>query len=269
MKRRRAGGARAAGVTVGAVAVALCACVGHGTGSSATTGYITIPPASSTVPGTPAQAAAHGTTPAAHGTSGGAPHGGGSSPPGGAGGSSAGTGGSSPAYLTQLLQEADAAAGNNYKATYKAVGSSATITFAQLGARMSFSGGGTAYYSNGTNNTVCDSTNSPTSCYTGAKPLTGVLALISPKAVANAVLQAQSAQASSVRHDDEHHDGLASTCLAYTLQLQRIKYCLDDQGVVTYIKIPRAAFVLTDYTTSVSAADVTTPPGAITRPTPS
>jgi hypothetical protein len=137
--------------------------------------------------------------------------------------------------------------------------------FAQDGSKSSFSTGTTAYYSDGAINTVCDSSSGTPACYNGAKPLSGLLSLISPTRVSSAI---QAAAAVSVSHSTEHHNGQASSCIAYLDAGQKVKYCIDGQGIVTYIKIPNGAFELSSYTTSVSPADVSVPAGATTLSTP-
>jgi hypothetical protein len=167
------------------------------------------------------------------------------------------------------VRQASLATLTDFMATYKAVGSPTTITFAQLGGRTSFSSGPTTFYSNGTTNTVCDNSGGRVTCYSGAQPLTGVLALVQPQAVAQAIRQAASTQATSVAYSAAKHDGLASSCVAYALQGQNVKYCLDGEGVVTFIRIVgTATFVLSSLTGSVPEAAVSVPPGAITSPSP-
>ena len=48
-----------------------------------------------------------------------------------------------------------------------------------------------------------------------------------------------------------------------------MKYCVDDEGILTYIKIPTGTFQLTAYTTAVSSTDVSVPAGATFAPAPS
>jgi hypothetical protein len=170
-------------------------------------------------------------------------------------------------YLQQLLQRASLATNSTFKATYRAKGSNATIVFAQDGSRSSFSTGTTAYYSNGASNTVCDSSSGAPACYRGAKPLAGLLSLISPTNVSGAI-QAAAAAALPVSHSTEHHSGQSSSCVAYFAAGQKVKYCINDQGIVTYIKIPSGSFELSGYTTVVSPADVSVPAGATTLSTP-
>ncbi len=155
-----------------------------------------------------------------------------------------------------------------FQATYKVKGSTASIVFAQQGAKTSFSTGTTAYYSDGATSTVCDSSNGTPSCSTGAKPLTGLLSLINPTQMSNAVLAATTS-AVSVNHSTENHSGQSSSCVAYAVGLQRVKYCVNDQGVVTFIRIPTGTFELTAYTTNVSDAEVSVPAGAKFGPAPS
>ena len=83
-------------------------------------------------------------------------------------------------YLEQLQQKATSATGATFKATYRVKGSTLSIVFAQEGSKSSFSSGTSAYYSDGQTRTECDTSNGTPSCYTGAKPLTGLLSLISP-----------------------------------------------------------------------------------------
>jgi hypothetical protein len=168
-------------------------------------------------------------------------------------------------YVQQLQQRASLATHATFKATYRAKGSNTTIVFAQDGSKSSFLTGTTAYYSDGSSNTVCDSSSGTPACYTGAKPLGGLLSLLSPTRVSSAI---QAAAAVSVSHTSEHHSGQPSSCIAYSDAGQRVKYCIDVQGIVTYIKIPNGAFELTAYTTAVSPGDVSVPAGATTLATP-
>jgi len=131
----------------------------------------------------------------------------------------------------------------------------------------SFATGATTYYSDGGASTLCDSAGGTVSCYTGAKPLTGVLALVNPSELAGGV-RAASAHAVPMSLSSERHDGQPSTCVSYVTQGQRAKYCVDGAGVVTYLRIPSATFQLTGYTTAVTDAAVTVPPGATMRPSP-
>ena len=48
-----------------------------------------------------------------------------------------------------------------------------------------------------------------------------------------------------------------------------MKYCINDQGILTYIRIPAGAFELTAYTTNVSDADVSVPANATLQSAPS
>jgi hypothetical protein len=166
-----------------------------------------------------------------------------------------------------LEQKALSATHAAFKATYRARGSAATIVFAQDGGQSSFTAGTTSYYSAGTADTVCDVSGGTPSCYTGAKPLSGLLSLISPAAVAGAIDTAATSS-TSLNHSTEHHGGQLSSCISYTEQSQPVKYCLDDQGVVTYIKIPTAAFDLSAYSSSVTSADVSVPSDATLQPEP-
>jgi hypothetical protein len=178
-----------------------------------------------------------------------------------------GSGPSGSDRLQKFLDTAALAAGAGYEATYKANGSPTTFTFAQLGAMTSFASGGTTDYSDGAQSTVCDAAGGTVSCDTGAKPLTGVLALVSPSELAGAV-RAASAHDVPVKQSSEHHDGQLSTCVSYVTQGQRVKYCVNGAGIVTYMRIPSATFQITGYTTAVTAADVTVPPGATMLPSP-
>ena len=170
-------------------------------------------------------------------------------------------------YLQQLQQRASLATHAAFKATYRAKGSNATIVFAQDGSLSSFSTGTTAYYSVGSNSTVCDSSSGTPLCYTGAKPLAGLLSLISPTKVSSAI-QAAATAAVSVSHSTEHHSGQSSSCISYSDAGQNVKYCINDQGIVTYIKIPSGSFELTGYTTAVSTTDVSVPAGATMQSAP-
>ncbi len=187
---------------------------------------------------------------------------------GGGSSGSGGGGGSNAKFLQQLEQKATVATHTVYKATYQAKGSTATIVFAQDGAQTSFTSGTTAYYSSGSANTVCDSSSGAPSCYTGAKPLAGLLSLISPTDVSSAI-DAAAIASTSLNHSTERHSGQPSSCISYTQGTERVKYCLNDQGIVTYIKIPTGTFQLTTYTTSVSGADVSVPANAKFQPAPS
>ena len=105
-------------------------------------------------------------------------------------------------------------------------------------------------------------------CYTGAKPLGGLLSLISPAREASAI-QAAASAGSPVGYSEETHDGQVSSCISYSDAGQHVKYCINDHGIMTYIRIPAGAFELTAYTTTVSDADVSAPANATMQPAPS
>jgi hypothetical protein len=150
---------------------------------------------------------------------------------------------------------------STFKATYRAKGSNTTIVFAQEGSKSSFATGTTAYYSDGSSNTVCDTSSGTPACYAGAKPVAGLLSLISPTKVSSAI-HAAALAAVPVSHSTEHHSGQSSSCVAYSDAGQKVKYCINDQGILTFIKIPSGSFELSAYTTAVSPADVSVPAGA-------
>jgi len=178
--------------------------------------------------------------------------------------------GSAPpsAGLPQLQAKASSATRATFKATYQAKGANTTIVFAQKGPQTSFSTGTTAYYSNGATNTVCDSSGAAPSCYTAATPLSGLLSIMSPTEEFSAI-QAANAAGLSVNYSTATHDGQLSSCISYSKAGQRVKYCINDHGILTYIKIPTGAFELTAYTTDVSESDVSAPANATIRPAPS
>ena len=105
------------------------------------------------------------------------------------------------------------------------------------------------------------------SCYTGAQPLTGLLSLIDPAQESSAI-QAANAEGLSVSYSTATHDGQLSSCVSYTKAGQRVKYCIDDHGILTYIRIPSGEFELTAYTTNVSDAEVSVPANATMVPAP-
>jgi len=180
------------------------------------------------------------------------------------------TAGPAPAsgHLPQLQAKASSAMHATFKATYLAKGASTTIVFARKGSKTSFSTGTTAYYSDGATNTVCDSSSGAPSCYTAATPLSGLLSLMNPAQESSAI-QAANAAGLSVDYSTATHDGQLSSCISYSKAGQRVKYCINDHGILTYIKIPTGAFELTSYTTAVSDADVSVPANATIRPAPS
>ncbi len=170
--------------------------------------------------------------------------------------------------LPQLQQKASSATSAVFKATYEAKGANSTIVFAQKGAKTAFLTGTTSYYSEGASNIVCDSSSGVPSCYTGAKPLGGLLSLIDPARESSAI-QAAASAGSPVDYSEENHGGQLSSCISYSNAGQRVKYCINDQGILTYIRIPAGAFELTAYTTNVSDADVSVPANATIQPEPS
>ena len=178
--------------------------------------------------------------------------------------------GSAPvsAQLPQLQAKASSARSMTFKATYQAKGVNTTIVFAQKGSKTSFLTGTTAYYSDGATNTVCDSSGAAPSCYTAATPLSGLLSLIDPAEESSAI-QAANAAGVAVNYSTATHDGRLSSCISYSRAGQRVKYCIDDHGILTYIRIPTGAFELTAYTTDVSDADVSVPINATIGPAPS
>ena len=175
---------------------------------------------------------------------------------------------STSSHLSQLQQKAASAMSANFEATYQAKGANTTIVFAQKGSKTSFSTGTTSYYSDGATNTVCDSSGGVPLCYTGARPLSGLLSLLDPTEDSSAI-QAANAEGLTVNYSTATHDGQLSSCISYSKAGQRLKYCIDDQGIVTYIKIPTGDFELTGYTTNVSDAAVSMPANATVRPAPS
>jgi hypothetical protein len=169
--------------------------------------------------------------------------------------------------LVQLQQKAASASHGTFMATYQAKGSNTTILFARMGSRSSISTGTTTFYSDGTSNTVCDTSSGTPSCYTGAQPLAGLLSPIDP-AEASSAIQSVVASGVSVSYSTEHHDGLLSSCISYPNRGQHVKYCMNSQGVVIYLKIPTGAFQLTSYTTRVPDAYVSVPANATFHPAP-
>lgn len=179
----------------------------------------------------------------------------------GSGGSSTGSGSqAATVYLPQIERSVIAARETAFKAVYQANGQPTTLTFAQDGSQSSFSTGPTSYYANGSTTTICDSSSGRPICYVSS-PLTGLLSLVSPANEASAIQEALVAGV-RVTHSNERHDGEMSSCVAYAKSGQQVKYCTDDQGIVTFIKLPVGAFVLTSYSTNVSEADVSLPSGA-------
>lgn len=162
--------------------------------------------------------------------------------------------GASANGLEQLEMQALAASGLTYKASYRSTSAGATLTYAQLGAQTAFAAGQTTYYSDGVTNTVCDTSSGHPVCYTDAKPLTGLLSLISPASAAHAI-QALLDGATSVTQSTQS----GAQCLAYLLSAQKVKYCINGQGIVSYINVGAGAFKLNGLTASVSSSDVTAP----------
>ena len=167
--------------------------------------------------------------------------------------------------VPKLQQDASAASQASFKATYQAHGSSTTLTFAKIGSRTSFVTGTTAFYTNGGANTVCDTSSGKPSCYTGAKPPTGLLSVVDPSQESQAV-HAAAAAGTSVSYTVEHRGGQQSLCMAYSQSGQPVKYCIGSMGIVTYLKIPSGTFELTGYTTQVTNADVSVPGDATMLP---
>jgi len=170
--------------------------------------------------------------------------------------------------LPQLQQKASSATNTIFKATYEAKSANSTIVFAQKGAKTAFLTGTTSYYSEGASSIVCDSSSGVPLCYTGAKPLGGLLSLIDPARESSAI-RAAAAAGSPVSYSEENHDGQLSSCISYANAGQHVKYCINDQGILTYIRIPAGAFELTAYTTNVSDADVSVPANATLQSAPS
>lgn len=166
-----------------------------------------------------------------------------------------------PAYLRQMEQETAAAAQTTFKVTYSA-SDNTTVVYAQMDGKSSFVAGSTGYYDNGTSNTVCDNGNATPVCYTNAQPLQGVLSLVEP-ARALGALQAVAARTASITHTSQPHD---VQCVSYSLQGELVKYCINRQGIVTYVGVPSGDFKLSQYTTAVSDAEVSVPANALTNP---
>jgi hypothetical protein len=165
--------------------------------------------------------------------------------------------------LRLLLTTATSAAGTSFAATYKLSGRSTVVTYAQSGSLSALSTGTATYYVDGSSNTVC-TTGTPTTCYSGSKPLTGVLAVIIPAQAADAIRIV-------VEHDvpvtltSESRGGALSSCIAYDDRGIPVKYCLDSQGYLTFVKVPGGSFVRTSFSTQVTTA-LSPPAGATYQP---
>lgn len=157
--------------------------------------------------------------------------------------------------LAQLQERASEALGLTFKATYRSSVQHLTLNYAQLGGNSAFTSGGTAYYSAGGTNTVCDSTTGAPVCHSGEKPLAGMLSLISPLNALTAIVAVQQAGTPATISN-----GSGSTlCVAYLLTGQPVKYCLNKQGIVSSITTPYGTFKLAAFTTTVSPSDVSPP----------
>ncbi|MDE3086464.1 MAG: hypothetical protein KGJ77_06830 [Acidobacteriota bacterium] len=167
--------------------------------------------------------------------------------------------------LHLLLTTATSAAGTNFEATYKLSSNSTMVTYAQEGSSSSLSTGTATYFASGPSHTVC-TVGSPPTCYTGAKPLTGVLAVIIP-AQAAAAFRALVANNVPVTLTSETRGGAMSSCIAYEDQGIPVKYCLDSQGYLTFVKVPGGSFVRTSFSTQVTTA-LSPPAGATYQPAP-
>lgn len=166
--------------------------------------------------------------------------------------------------LHLLLTTATSAAGTTFEATYKLSSSASVVTYAQQGSLRSLSTGTATYFVNGSSNTVCSGT--PPTCYTGAKPLTGVLAVIIPAQAAGAI-RALVTDNVPVTLTSETRGGAMSSCIAYDDQGIPVKYCLDAQGYLTFVKVPGGSFVRTSFSTQVTTA-LSPPAGATYQPAP-
>jgi len=167
-------------------------------------------------------------------------------------------------YLGELLNAVTGASDASFTATYEASGSNTTVTFTQLGSKSALATGTTTYYTDAATNTVCDTSQSPPACYTGAAPLTGVLSLINPAAAASAIRSATGESSAVTFQSEPDH----VQCISYPLQSQTVQYCIDSAGLLTYVGSQIAAFHLTTHSTGVSDSEVSVPAGATLMPTP-
>jgi hypothetical protein len=172
--------------------------------------------------------------------------------------------GSVPANVQQLQQATATAGLANFTATYRAVNANATVVYSQLGSQSAFSTGSSTEYTSGSTSTVCDTSGPRPTCSTGGKPLSGLLSVLDPVS-ASAAVRAARAQGSSVKTSIEHQDNQISSCISYTQSGSHVKFCVNYQGVVDFIKIPNATFKLVGYTSAVTPADVSVPADAIYR----
>lgn len=136
--------------------------------------------------------------------------------------------------------------------------------FAEIGAESSFSTGDTTFYTDGAKNTVCSTSNGHLVCYTGAQPLNGVLSLISPAKASNSI-RSVIAATTQVKYSKEPH-GVG--CVSYSVEDQPVTYCINNQGIISYINTATGTFKLTAYTTNVALSQVSVPAGAVMEPEP-
>lgn len=157
-------------------------------------------------------------------------------------------------WLARVRTKVAQAVGSTFKATYHAsIGG--TLTYAQQGPKSAFVAGATTYYSDGTTNSVCDTTTGTPVCHTRVKPLTGVLSLVSP-ANALTAIDTVARKGTPIVHSTQAGSG---QCLAYTYGQQPVKYCVNSQGLVSYITTPYGTFRLVGITTTVSDSEVSSP----------
>ena len=162
--------------------------------------------------------------------------------------------GQSSDFFASMEQAATSAAQASFRTTYLDRASSSVITYAQVGSWISVSSGTTTYYGSTANGTVCDSSTGTPVCQVAPAP-TGVLGLVSPSQLFNAI-QAAAASPSMVKHSKKPH---GVQCLSYSLMGQPTTYCMNTQGILTSIITPIGTFQLTSYSTQVTGSDVSAP----------
>lgn len=148
------------------------------------------------------------------------------------------------------------ALGLTFKTTYH-VSIGGTFGYAQSGVKSAFVAGATTYYTDGSTDTVCDDTSGTPVCTGTTRPLTGVLSLVRP---ANMYAAIGDLARSPDPVKPTTKSGLGE-CLAYTLQSEAVKYCVNSQGILSYIDTPYGIFRLTAFTTTVADSDVSVPGG--------
>jgi hypothetical protein len=189
------------------------------------------------------------------------------------GGSGTTTPGSSDpsAQIKSLSSAVESGQRATFKAEYKTSGAEGaeTVVIEQKLPKTFFSSAGGTIINNGSATYYCTGSGGRAQCasQSGANPITSLASIFSPAAAISAMQQAQAQLAAhlagySVTFTDQSFAGLAATCVNISAQGQTAKYCVAQNGILTYSGTSTSSFELTSYTTNMSDSDFSLPAGA-------